>query len=55
MRGRWRNFELSTSIETRSKDFMSRTSHRHSPCSLQILKLLAELKRQAGVLVLATF
>jgi len=31
MRGRWRNFELSTSIETSSKDFKSRISHRHSP------------------------
>ncbi len=31
MRGRWRNFELSTSIEPRSKDFKSRTSRRHNP------------------------
>lgn len=31
MRGRWRNFELSTSIETSSKDFTSRASRRRSP------------------------
>jgi hypothetical protein len=31
MRGRWRIFKLSTSIETSSKDFKSRTSGRHSP------------------------
>jgi hypothetical protein len=31
MHERWRNFELSTSIETSSKDFKSRTSIRHSP------------------------
>ena len=31
MRGRWRNVELPTSIETGSKDFKSRTSRRHNP------------------------
>jgi hypothetical protein len=31
MRGRWRNLELFTSIETRPKDFKSRTYRRHSP------------------------
>jgi hypothetical protein len=31
MRGRWRNVELSTSIETSSKDFKSRASRRRSP------------------------
>jgi len=31
MRERWRNFELSTSIEASSKDFKSQSSHRHSP------------------------
>ncbi len=31
MLGRWRDSELFTSIETRSKDFTSRTSHRYCP------------------------
>jgi hypothetical protein len=55
MRGCWRNLELLTSIETSPNDFRSRASPNTAPCSLQTLKLLAELKRQTGDLVLASF
>lgn len=47
MRGRWRNFELSTSIEPSSKDFKSRTSHKHSPLFILDSKVTGRTK-EAG-------
>lgn len=47
MRGRWRNFELSTSIETSSKDFKSRTSHRHGPLLTLDSKVTGRTKEAA--------
>jgi len=47
MRERWRNFELSTSIEGSSKYFKSRASRRHNPLLTRDSKVTGRTK-EAG-------